>query len=200
MVEDLLRYLEQSEGPLAYALLALCAAVEYVVPPFPGDTVTLFGIFLATTAGYSVALVYGGVTLGSIAGSLVAWGFGRFLADRRDRWPRFMQGEGFQRAVAGVQARFERHGPAYLALNRFVPALRAFFFVAAGLSRMEAWKVVLYGGLSAAAWNGVLVALGFAVGRSWETLRVASERYTLVTLAVVAAVAIAALIRHRRRR
>ena len=73
----------------------------------------------------------------------------------------------------------------YLAVNRFLPALRAFFFVGAGLSRMKATPVLLYGGLSAALWNAILMAAGYAIGNNWEALQNAAERYTIATLILI---------------
>ena len=193
MVEDLLRYLEESEGPLAYLLLGLCSAVEYVFPLFPGDTVTLFGVFLAATAGYSVVLVYASATAGSVAGGLAAYGFGRWIGRNEARWPRLLKGERTRAAIAAAEERFRRHGAAYLMLNRFVPALRAFFFVAAGIVEMPVGKVALYGGVSAALWNALLLAVGYAVGSNWERLRELSLQYTWATLALVAVVVLVLL-------
>jgi membrane-associated protein len=73
----------------------------------------------------------------------------------------------------------------YLAVNRFLPALRAFFFVGAGLSRMNAGPVVIYGGISAAVWNALLMAAGYAVGNNWDALRDLAERYAVATLILI---------------
>lgn len=182
---ELIATLQAAEGPLGYLALALAALVEYVVPPFPGDTVALAGVFLAATAGWSPLQVHLALTSGSIVGGLMAWSFGRWLGAHRDRWPRFLQGPRTEAALAEVCRRFDRHGPAYLALNRFLPALRAFFFVGAGLSGMRAIPVVLWGGVSAAIWNGLLLAVGYLVGRNWERLQGVYRLYGLVALGVV---------------
>ena len=73
----------------------------------------------------------------------------------------------------------------YLAVNRFLPALRAFFFVGAGLSRMSLGAVVLYGGISALVWNAILMGAGYAVGSNWDVLRDLAERYTVATLILI---------------
>ena len=73
----------------------------------------------------------------------------------------------------------------YLAANRFLPALRAFFFIGAGLSRMNAAPVLLYGGISAAVWNAILMAAGYAIGNNWDVLRDVAQRYAAATLILV---------------
>jgi membrane protein DedA with SNARE-associated domain len=179
-VDELRQWMEGLEGPLGYLVLAVSSWIEYVVPPFPGDTVALFGVFLAATAGYSAVWVYISLTLGSIIGGVAAWGFGRWAAGRHDRWPGFLRRPSIERGLEKVQRGFERRGNWYLAANRFVPALRAFFFVGAGLSNMSLGAVVLWGGLSAAAWNGLLLGAGFAIGENLDELEQLYRDYTRV--------------------
>jgi membrane protein DedA with SNARE-associated domain len=78
----------------------------------------------------------------------------------------------------------------YLAVNRFLPALRAFFFVGAGLSRMSLGAVILYGGISALLWNAMLMGVGYAVGNNWEALSDLAERYTVATLTLIVVVVV----------
>ena len=172
---------------LPYAVLGGAAALEYVFPPLPGDTVTLFGAFLAASAGYSPWLVYAVLTAGALGGSLVAYAFGAWVGRNEDRWPRFMRGDRTRRAIRTACDRFERHGAAYLVINRFLPALRAVFFVAAGMAGMPVWKVAVFGGVSAAIWNALILAAGYGLGANWERLRTFYETYTKWTLAAVAA-------------
>lgn len=192
-MDDVVAYLQQIEGPFAYLALLLAAMVEYVVPPLPGDTFALAGITLASSAGYSPFLVHAALTLGAMIGGQLAWLFGRFIRRRRESSPRFLHGPRTERALDDVRSRFEKHGAAYLLANRFVPALRAFFFVGAGLANMSGWKVALYGGLSAAAWNALLMLVGWALGSNLERLAELVSQYTwaaLATFVVVIAVGI----------
>ena len=78
----------------------------------------------------------------------------------------------------------------YLAVNRFLPALRAFFFVGAGLSGMKMGAVLLYGGLSALVWNAILMGAGYAVGSNWDALSDLAERYWAATLILIGIVVI----------
>lgn len=184
-------------------MLLLAGAVEYVVPPFPGDTVTLFGAVLAGTAGYELWVVYVVITVGAILGGLLAYGFGGWLGRHEERWPRFLRVEERRDRIHTVIRRFEKHGAAYLAINRFLPAFRAIFFVAAGMAELPLWKVVVFGGASAALWNAGILGVGFAVGNNFDDLHRIYEQYTTWSLAVIGAAALAIggrwLWRHRRR-
>lgn len=200
----ILTWLEHAEGPLAYLVLALAAGLEYVLPPLPGDTITLFGIFLAFGAGYHTVLVYLALDAGALAGSLAAYGVGRLLARPRRRPPRFLRSQQARKAIDVLLTRFERHGAMYLAINRFVPGLRAFCFVAAGMARLTWWKVAGWGLVSASVYNALLLGLGWLVGGNFTELRAWVERYTYAAAGVLVAVvmyfAIRTWLRRRRAR
>lgn len=199
--DGIMRWLEGSEGPLGYVVLALASLIEYVVPPFPGDTVALFGVFLAATAGWGAAWVYLALNLGAIGGGMIAYAFGRAVA-KPERRPRWLRGERSERAIASITARYRRHGAMYLGINRFVPALRAFFFVGAGIAQLPWPAVLLWGSVSALAWNAILLALGWAVGESWEAMVAWVQAYSAVAtvLVVVAVIALVARGVYRRAR
>jgi membrane protein DedA with SNARE-associated domain len=195
VVDEFLHTLEHGPSYWAYALVAGAAGVEYVFPPIPGDTVALFAVALAVRAQLHWLFVYVSMTLGALAGGLAAWAFGLWLANHEGSWPGFLRSPGAVRALDAVRRGYARHGGMYLAVNRFLPALRAFFFVGAGLSRMSMGAVLLYGGLSALVWNAILMGVGYAVGSNWDALSDLAERYTAATLVLIVIVAVGILAR-----
>jgi membrane-associated protein len=195
VLDEFLHTLEHGPQYWAYALVAAAAGVEYVVPPLPGDTVALFAVALAVRAQLHWFYVYLALTAGAMLGGLGAWAVGIWLADHEESWPPFLKRPTVTRALDAVRRGYARHGAMYLAVNRFLPALRAFFFVGAGLSRMKAAPVLIYGGISAALWNALLMAVGYAVGTNWDALRELVERYTMATLALVAIVVVGVVAR-----
>ena len=195
MVDEFLHTLEHGPQYWAYLLVAAAAGIEYVFPPIPGDTVALFAVALAARAQLHWFFVYLSMTAGALFGGLLAWAFGVWLAKHEDSWPAFLKTRAAARALDAVRRGYSRHGPMYLTVNRFLPALRAFFFLGAGLSRMSAGAVILYGGLSALLWNAVLMGAGYAVGSNWERLRDVAERYTAATLFLIVLVIVGVVAR-----
>ncbi len=185
VVDEFLHTLEHGPAHWAYLLVASASGVEYVFPPIPGDTIALFAVALAVRAQLHWFLVYCSMTVGALAGGLAAWAFGLWLARHEAHWPAFMKSPGATRALDAVRRGYDKHGPMYLAVNRFLPALRAFFFVGAGLSRMSAGAVIVYGGLSALVWNALLLGVGYLVGNNWDALVDIASRYTAATLILV---------------
>jgi len=176
----LIGFASDRNHPAGYALLAGSALLEYVFPPFPGDTITLFGAVLITAYGWSGAGVFATVLAGSLAGAMIDFAVGRRLRARGHKRP----------AVDRIVARFERHGPIYLVVNRFLPGVRALFFVAAGMSGMRARDVILWGGVSVALWNGLLIGLGAALGANLETLERWLGDYTTVAWIALGSLAV----------
>lgn len=192
--QALLDFLSSGQSAAGMAILFFSAAVEYVFPPFPGDTVTLFGAFLAATEGWSVPLVFAVVTAGSLVGASLDYALGRRMA----RSP-LEELTGRRRAarekMQPLLDRFEKHGAIYVAINRFLPGIRALFFVAAGMAELPYGKIMLWGAVSAATWNGLIIGAGFAIGSNWERLLGLLRTYTAVAWVVVGLAVLGLIIR-----
>ncbi len=190
-------------------VLIISSFLEYVFPPFPGDTITLFGAFLVSAKGWNAALTFGAVTLGAMLGVLVDYKAGMMLAVRADSW---RARTGWRRSFIIKTEKaleiFKKKGTPVLLLNRFIPGLRAFFFLAAGMSRMKLLTVMGLAFLSMTLWNLLIFGAGFAVGNNWEALKTAYDQYTVtmwVIMGVAAGLGIAGkitmtIVRNRRER
>lgn len=185
-VDSLIAFISEENNPLGLVAIALSAAVEYVFPPFPGDTITLLGATLVTSFRWNFAAMFTAVMAGSVAGSMLAFHLGRWWHARRCARAGERPEGGSQ--LDGLVQRFRRHGPVYLVLNRFLPGVRALFFVAAGLAGMRPAAVLLYSALSAALWNLAIMAAGAAVGANLDLLRALVARYTGIAWLALAAV------------
>jgi len=179
MLADLLN----RTGPAAPLLLFLAAFVEYVFPPFPGDLLVVLGAWYATHGRLSWPVTFVAVTGGAVVGAAVDWRVGRWLGARIGE--RAAAGRLDRQQVERFEAAYRRWGGLLLVANRFLPGIRAFFFVAAGASGIPLWEVLLFGGLSAVLWNGLLLAAGAYLARNQEELIGLVERYNMVVLALL---------------
>ena len=187
LAESLMELVERSQGATGLLLIGSCALIEYVFPPFPGDLVVVFGAFLVARRGWSGPGVWGAVLAGSAIGCMLAYGVGRLLHRTEGRWAAGRLARVRPRIDSLVE-RFGRHGALYIAINRFLPSLRALFFVAAGMARLSPWKVLFFGLVSAAAWNALLFALGATVGRQWSQVEEFFVRYGEAAWSVIGVV------------
>lgn len=188
----------EQDSLVGLALLAASAAIEYVFPPFPGDFIVILGAVLVTGYGWSFAAVLAAVMLGSIVGAFAAYHAGVVWARRRaaDPTPK-------NAMLEGVVEKFRRYGPAFIMVNRFLPGVRSFIFIGAGLAGMSRTKVILYSAVSALLWNLVLMGIGALVGANLERLEAFVEQYTLIAgalVVVVILVIVVVVLRRRHRR
>jgi len=196
---QLIDFIARNNNTLGLGVLLLSACIEYLFPPFPGDTVTVFGAFLVARRGWSGLAVFGAVTVGSAIGCMLDYAFGLWLGKTEERWTRGRIGK-YRPQIDGLIERFSRHGGLYIAINRFIPSLRGLFFIAAGMAKLRWWVVLAYGTVSALAWNALLLLLGVTVGESWDRLVSLFRTYGLAFWSLVLIAVVALVVRHFARR
>jgi membrane-associated protein len=179
-------------GHAAPAILFLASLVEYVFPPFPGDLLVVLGAWYAVDGALSWPATFLSVTAGAVAGAWIDYRIGAALGRRIDRRAAARGALSAER-LARFEAGYRRWGSALLLVNRFFPGIRAFVFLAAGASGIPLGKVLLFGGLSAAVWNALLLAAGSLLARNVGELVLLFERYTRAAWALLAAAALVAL-------
>jgi membrane protein DedA with SNARE-associated domain len=192
-------------GPAAPAILFLGSLIEYVFPPFPGDTLVVLGAWYAVSGKISWPVAFVAVTAGAVLGAWVDYRVGVSIGAALERGAK-RRGLITLEHVRKVEAGYARWGEWFLLANRFLPGIRAFLFVGAGAARLPVGKVLLWGGISAAAWNALLLLVGAFLVSNLSEFVGWLERYTTVAwvlMAVVAAfllarLAIAAARRRRR--
>ena len=148
--------------------ILISAALEYVIPPYWGDTLVLLGFFLCGQGTASVPAIFGAALIGSTLGAMVAFllgqkyglGFLRRVSRRR--------GKGHGRRM---QQMLERFGERALIANRFLPVIRGFSLYAAGMLRLRFWRVLFYCSLSNLAWVALLMSVGFLGSGTFEQLQ-----------------------------
>jgi membrane-associated protein len=181
-------------GAWAPLLLFGAAFIEHVFPPFPGDLLVVLGAWYAVQGELSWPLVYLAVTAGSVAGAWVDHRVGAWLGRRLERDPRaarWLKPE----QLARFEAAYRRWGSWLLVFNRFFPGVRGILFLAAGASGIPLGRTLLLGGLSAAAWNGLLLAAGGLLASNLDDLIALVDRYTRVAGLVMAVALLALLVR-----
>ncbi|MCL2626772.1 MAG: DedA family protein [Cystobacterineae bacterium] len=184
----------QSLGPWGYALLALAALLEYVFPPFPGDSVVALGGAWAWRTSQSWLGVWAVVTLGNVLGIGLQHRLGCVIARRAQGeaggWGlKKLRAWGLtEERLAAMQESIRKHSVALLLANRFLPSLRALVFLAAGASGIPLKKTLSWGILGSLAWSAFILGLGAWLGGNAERMLRLLERYqTLAAWALGAA-------------
>lgn len=186
--EQFLVFLNRQPPGRIYFFLFLGAFMENVVPPIPGDTLIVFGAYLAGIGIIRVVPAYLWMWAGSTLGCLLVYGVA-YLKGRE----LFLKWESRIFSDANLKKAerwFSRYGDRVVIFNRFLPTVRTFVGVVAGLSRMHPLRMLAYVVLGTFLWNSLLVYFGLMVGENWrvvvEVLR--AYNWIIVVLMVVGGV------------
>ena len=174
-------------GPAAPAILFLGSLIEYVFPPFPGDTLVVLGAWYAVNGAISWPVAFVAVTGGAVLGAFIDYRVGAALGAALERGAARRSPITLEH-VRRIEAGYARWGAWFLLGNRFLPGVRAFLFVGAGAARLPVGKVLLWGGISAAAWNALLLVVGAFLVKNLDEFVGLLERYTTAAWVGMAAV------------
>ena len=132
-------------------------------PILPGDSL-LFAIGLFVNRGdldVNIVLACLVLSVAAFLGNVVGYEIGRFIgAPLYERDGRFIKRKYFDQ----THEFFEKHGNKALVLGRFVPIVRTFITVVAGVSRMERSRFFLWSGVGAVLWATGITLLGYFLG------------------------------------
>lgn len=177
-VSDFFAYF-QPEYIISYGGLFLLLAVVFIENGLffgfflPGDSLMFTaGLLCATKVlPHPIWLVLLSVFVTAVAGSLVGYYFGLKagpgLYSKRDTF--FFK----KSHLRAAQEFYEKYGLRTLIIGRFLPVIRTFAPIVAGLIRMNLWRFMLGNVAGAAAWVGSLVSIGYYLGVVWPQ----SEEY-----------------------
>jgi membrane-associated protein len=118
--------------------------------------------FLAGTGFFSLPILLLGLAIASILGNFVGYEFGKFVG------PRLFQKEDsliFKKThLRKAQAYYEIHGSKTIFLARFMPIVRTFAPIVAGIAQMDLKVFWFYNIMSGIVWTVGLVLLGYFLG------------------------------------
>jgi membrane-associated protein len=132
----------------------------------PGDSLLFFAGFLASNAGgrllpglpATAAVAFAAAVIGDQVGYLFGKKVGPSLFDRP-------QSKFFKPShVAKAQAFFDKHGAKTIVLARFVPIVRTFAPIVAGVGNMKYRTFVTYNLIGGALWGIGITSLGYFLG------------------------------------
>lgn len=163
-----------------WAFFCFSNFLENVFPPWPGDTVTVFSGFLASSAGspLSFVSVVMATFLGNLLGALVMYFFGErilyFL--KRSRFP-FLSALYQEENLRKTLIWFRRHEIVVVLLSRFSAGIRFFVSIVAGMSKMNIIKFVSLYTIAISLWCGILLFGGSVLGTNWNQIVVMLSYY-----------------------
>lgn len=176
------------------ALFWLSLAIIFVecglfFPFLPGDTLLFaMGLFFATERidvfpgppWIELLVALGLFTLAGIAGNVAGYEIGRKIGPPLyERDGRILKRKYFDQTTAF----FDKHGNKALVIGRFVPFVRTYITVVAGVTRMDRGRFFLWSLVGAVGWVLSITLLGYFLGAAFPSLGEQIDKLIIIILA-----------------
>ncbi|MEO7351477.1 MAG: VTT domain-containing protein [Marmoricola sp.] len=158
-------------------------------PFLPGDTLLFaIGLFVAThnniipgprATDLPVAILM--LTGAAFAGNVLGYEIGRWIGPPLyERSGRILKKKYFDQ----TDAFFDKHGNKALVIGRFVPFVRTYITVVAGVTGMQRHRFFLWSGVGAALWVLGITLMGYFLGRSFPGIGENIDKAIILILGV----------------
>jgi len=137
----------------------------------PGDSLLFTagimcdGPYLSLPPTELIPLLIIAATLGTAAGFFFGRWTGDFFSHRKENF--FYR----KRYVDLTQEYFQKYGMMAFVFGRFIPIVRTFLPILAGIARIDVKKFWIYNLLGATLWVATVVTAGYLLGRRFENLK-----------------------------
>ena len=166
---------------LILLIVIFCETGLVVTPFLPGDSLLFATGTMAATIGSPLKIHWLFLVLGAAAvlGDTANYWIGHAVGPRifSQRKIRFLKKEHLER----THEFYEKYGGVTIILARFIPIIRTFAPLVAGIGRMTYWRFISYNVVGGIAWVAVFVFGGYFFGN----LPLVKRNFTIVILAII---------------
>lgn len=143
--------------------------LESMIAPVPSEVVMPPLGFLVQQGQYGWPEAIAATSIGSLCGSLISYWLGAIggkpLVMKVGKW--FLINE---EHLDLTTRWFSRYGAATVFICRFIPVVRHFISIPAGMAKMKLWKFCLYTIIGATMWNTILLYVGYKLKEHWKII------------------------------
>jgi len=195
-MESLFEWISQ----YGYASLFVLLVFGIVGLPVPDETLLVFSGYLISKGQWNPLLAFASALAGSVCGISISYLLGRTLGHAAvERYGKFIHLTPAK--VERVHQWFKKFGNWLLSVGYFIPGVRHFTALVAGMSGLEFRVFAPFAYFGAAVWVTFFLSLGYWFGENWTSIILLTHRYTLpIVLLFCGAAAILWLAGNRRSR
>lgn len=180
---------------VGYAGLAFLMALEAIIAPIPSELIVPFSGFLISSGQFSWLGVLLATTIGSLTGAYFLYALGRYggrpLIARWGHWVLVKPED-----VTKAEEFFAKHGGKAVFISKFMPIVRSYVALPAGLSRMPVGPFLLYSAAGSIIWNTFLIYLGYTLQNNWTRAAEWADKGDKIGAALFVLVIVIWLARH----
>ena len=144
---------------------------------FPGDSLLFVAGLLASQGIFDISILLVLITTAAILGDSVGYATGSYFG------PKLFSGSGFffnEKTVGKTERFYARYGVSALILARFVPTVRTFVPIFAGVGHMPYKTFLTYNIVGGVLWGTGVTLIGYVLGHAFPQV----EHYLVPIIAV----------------
>lgn len=186
LTEKISEYAIQILDSTSYAGATGLMALESMIFPLPSEAVMPFVGFQVADGKWNLWLAIAATSLGSMIGSWLSYAMGYYggkpLVLKIGKYLLLNQ-----RDLDRTEQFFHRRaGVAIVFIGRFVPVIRHFISIPAGIGRMPLLQFSIVTLIGATIWNTFLLGLGMKLRDHWQVVQKYSHQIDIVIVALCA--------------
>ena len=164
----------------------------------PGDSLLITAGLVAAAGGLNIWWLNGLLIVAAVSGDSVGYAIGASIGPRLFTRPKSLLFN--PRHIERTRAFYARHGAKTIVIARFVPIIRTFAPVVAGVGQMEYRQFLLYNVAGGVGWVTSMTWAGYLLGRAIPNI--ADYVHVVVVVVIVLSVIpiVVEIVRERRRR
>ena len=164
----------------------------------PGDSLLITAGLVAAAGGLNVWWLNGLLILAAVTGDSVGYAIGVRLGPRLFTRPKSLLFN--PRHIERTRAFYARHGAKTIVIARFVPLIRTFAPVVAGVGQMEYRRFLFYNVAGGVGWVTSMTWAGYLLGRAIPNIADYVHLVVVIVIALSVIPIVVEIIRERRRR
>jgi len=186
ITEKISEYAVQILDSTSYAGATGLMALESMIFPLPSEAVMPFVGFQVADGKWNLWLAIAATSLGSMIGSLISYAMGYYGGK-----PLVLKVGKYlllnQRDLDRTEQFFHRKaGATIVFIARFVPLIRHFISIPAGIGKMPLLQFSIVTLIGATIWNTFLLGLGMKLRDHWQVVQKYSHQIDIVIVAFCA--------------
>jgi len=167
MFESLFHLFTKIIETVGYFGIFVLMTLESMVAPVPSEGVMPFAGFLVTQGKLNMIFVIVASSIGSIFGSLISYYMGAYGGKPLVlKYGKYLLLDKHHLEI--TERFFEKYGEKTIFFCRFIPVVRHFISIPAGVGKMNLIKFCIYTIVGATMWNAFLAYTGVWLGERWE--------------------------------
>lgn len=163
-----------------YIGITFLIAIENLIPPIPSEVILSFSGFVCNFAKLNLFFIIISSTLGSVIGAFILYYLAYFLGPKLLDL-KLLNFLGLKKDKVNKSINhFKNNGYKSIFFGRFVPIIRSFISIPAGISKMDIKLFFLLTTCGSLIWNTIFVLAGYFLKDKWNLLSTFFDKYSLL--------------------